>query len=237
MTKFFIVCLIAVSSIAFTQESFVSMNFGTSIPLGDYSGRKDITKQGFAMNGGVGEIFGGFAFSDYISGVVSVKFSSNFLDNDRARYALEEFVRESVPGEIPEGVEGDFRLGWWKNFSFMVGPQFNYEIKKLTFDAYLLVGFNICTSPDMEVVIVNQNNTYQAKFSAQNFSFAFSPGAALRYQFSSKYALRLAYDYTLAKSDGEIKSNFDSAISGTRVGDYDLKVQNMHITIGVVYGL
>ena len=139
---FLTLSLFLTATIAFAQDKgFVTVNFGSSIPLGDFAGT-DINNNssGFAQTGYLFDATLGLKFSKYFGTTILIRSQVNQFD--------EETFAEHATKEI--GYKATVNSTAWYIGNYMIGTYGSFPISKnFTLEPRMMVGFLTATSPEM----------------------------------------------------------------------------------------
>lgn len=228
MKEILLIIFTFLSLTGFGQENYMSLTFGTASPLGDFKEASDITSDGFALQGFIGEYTGAYYYKNYIGLKGEIKFTSNLLNQSKAREKLDELLPE-----LPDSIEADYTLSHWTQVGFFIGPQFTLPVGKLRIDAWILGGLNFIMAPEMEIRGTIDDEFIYYKLSDTKISFGFDTGLGLRYVFNESYGINLYTSYFQSKSKGEaLKQVIDS---GEEIQDFTRKIHSFNVGIGIVY--
>ena len=161
---------------------FVSLNFGTNIPLSEYGTIDSLSSAG--ANQGIYYSFEGGAYFSKLFGVgVNIGAFNNSVDNDGIIEQLKTDAQYS---------NGNFDVSSksWTNGYIMLGPYFSFGSQKFTVDLKVLGG--IVNSERPFVNIESQDDQYEFNSAAvYSTSFGVNYGMHFRIKLKSKLALRI----------------------------------------------
>ncbi|HEV3223457.1 MAG TPA: outer membrane beta-barrel protein [Puia sp.] len=226
---------------AFAQEKdnvFFGLNGGISMPFGNWSQSKLIVNStnfvndpsGFAANGSVFALDGGWYFSKHFAIGAMINYAS---------YKIKDL------GTLSSGYQQSFDVdsvhttaGSYTIFNFLPGIYFNYPIaKKLSVSARALAGITSATTPNIAVAVYDggiYDGTFEQK-SATKSAFGFDLGAGLGYSITKSWAVNLRADYFYSKPDFTINNTLRQNRAGRLVTEYNQPLTSMNYSFGVAY--
>lgn len=212
----------------------MSLSFGVGIPLGDFGGTENLSKEGFAEQGFTGEYTGLYLLTDYIGVGGNIKFSSNGLSRN-LRTRLEEELPDNFP---PDSIAITTNFGSWKQVALVAGPHFTIPVSNVNFDVYAMAGLNFIMPPRMEISAIIDDEWYLRQFSGNTVSYAVDLGFAMRFHLSSDYSLRLFTSYFMSRSKGKVREELNQGGSLVPAEtDFSGNIRSFHAGIGIVYRL
>jgi len=204
------------------KPHFISANFGTSIPLGDYKKADNVAsasaESGFSYN-----IEGALYVNKFIGIGANLGAFNNAVDNGSIVSQLEDDF-----GASDYNVSADD----WINGFFMIGPYFSVGTDKIIVDFKVLGGVMSSKKP---LVDVSSNNTIAVPNSIDDVvatSFGVNYGMHVRIKIVSKLGLRLnAEGFSSAQ---EFKSTVDQidAAGNTVSQEQNVKTQISALNLG-----
>ena len=161
---------------------FLSLNFGTNIPVGDYGTIDSLSSAG--ANPGVYYSFEGAAYFSKLFGMgVNIGAFNNSVDDDGI---VDQLKRDA------QYKDGTFDVSSqnWTNGYIMLGPYFSFGSKKFIVDLKVMGG--IINSERPFVNISSNNDDYAFNSAAvYSTSFGVNYGMHFRIQLKKKLALRI----------------------------------------------
>lgn len=235
MKKNLFLLLLFLPFLSFGQDNYMSLSFGTAIPLDDFGSSEDLSKDGFAEQGFSGEYTGLYLLTEYFGIGGNIKFSSNGLNTRKLRNQLESEIPEDLP---VDSLAITTNFGSWKQVALMVGPHFTLPVSRINIDAYAMAGLNFVMPPEMEISAVIDDEWYLRNFTGNAVSYALDFGIAFRYHLSDDYSLRLYSSYFMSKMKGKGREEFKQGIEPeTTETDFSGNIRSFHAGIGLVYRL
>ncbi len=165
-----------------SHPHFISLNFGTNLPLSDY--KEADTLLGSGANTGLYYSFEAGAFFSKVMGFgVNIGAFNNSSSSDGIIDQIEADAT-NANGKFEVSSEN------WSNGYIMVGPYLSLGSNKFIVDAKLLAG--VVNSEKPFVNIESRQNSYQLNSAAvSNTSFGVNYGLHFRIKLVSKLALRI----------------------------------------------
>jgi hypothetical protein len=233
MKKIIFFLTLIIPKILFGQYNYMALTLGLSHPIGSYAANKDLSTNGFAYNGLTADYSGAYYLTGFFGIAGDIKYASNTMDNNRVRKLLES--------EIPFQFNGDtsvtYKLGYWKNVSFLVGPQITASTGKFSADIFALAGLSIIMNPAMDVTVIIGNQSYRRTTSPEYARFGFDVGAGLRYKLNDNYGIRVFASYFQSTAKGKIQDEISINTQQINIKTYSTQVQTLNIGIGIIYVL
>ncbi len=171
---------------------FVSLNFGTNIPLSEYGEIDSLSSAG--ANQGIYYSFEGGAYFSKLFGIgVNIGAFNNSVDNDGIIDQLKTDAQFN---------NGNFNVSSksWTNGYIMLGPYFSFGSPKFTVDLKALGG--IINSERPFINIQSENDQYEFNSAAvYSTSFGVNYGMHFRIRLKGKLALRINAEGMLAAQE------------------------------------
>jgi len=207
MKKYLTSILLLVAVFSYSQEneiqeeqnSYYEVNLAYSRPTGEYKFWPIDENKGYALSG----ININLTAKNYLSSFWGFKYSANIIVNpvDKSFY-----YREA------NGVTSTLRIGTWKNLNFSLGPIFHTKnINNSTyFEISTQLGINSLNRPKVNYTEYENGQVHSANTIKNGFGIGFSiiPEVAFYTKLSSEKYLKVFFNYFLAPSYTEYKSQF-----------------------------
>jgi len=181
------ITLLFISTITKAQLSrphFVSANFGTNLPLGDYQEVDSIASSG--ANAGLYYSFEAGAYFSKVLGVaLNIGAFSNSVD--------EESIKDQLKRDLGSNNEFSVNSDNWVNGYIMLGPILSLGTEKIIVDLKVLGG--VINSAKPFINVETQSGTTTTTFNQSNevtaFSLGLNYGLHVRIKLKSKIGLRV----------------------------------------------
>lgn len=167
-----------------SHPHFISVNFGTNIPLSDFKDSDSLTST--SANNGIYYSFEAGAFFSKVVGIgVNIgAFSNSINDNSIKEQLRTDFTNSD--GQFSVSSEN------WTNGYIMLGPYLSLgKKKKFIVDAKLLAGVINSDKPFINIEAEDGSGTEVEIEDVTSTSFGFNYGLHFRIQLKSKLALRI----------------------------------------------
>jgi opacity protein-like surface antigen len=219
---------------------FFGLNGGISMPFGNWSQSTLIVNStnfvndpsGFAANGGVYALDGGWYFSKHFAIGAMINYATY---NTKDIGTLSRGYQQSFDVDSVHTTAGSYTI-----FNFLPGIYFNYPIvKKLSVTARALAGITSATTPNIAVAVYDggiYDGTFEQK-SATKSAFGFDLGAGLGYSVTKSWAVNLRADYFYSKPDFTINNTLRQNRAGRLVTEYNQPLTSINFSLGVAYVL
>lgn len=224
------------SSFICAQRHYMSISFGATNPRGQYAESEDLTSNGFARRGFLADYHGAYYLNRYFGFNGNFTFGSNQVNAGAARELLEETIPRGISAT---GDQISMNAGTWFTVSLLAGPQVTLPMGNLFIDLNANGGVAFILPPKLEIIAVDNKDSYIRAIRGQDLSFAWKAGSALRYNLNRQTGIRMAFSYyfsavqTLIREEVTVGSdNIDITES-----DLELDLQNMNISFGLIYRL
>jgi hypothetical protein len=233
--------LITGSLLAQHATSFVEVDGGASIPLGNWgktptaSSLVSLTgtindKNGYARTSGFFSADGAWFFSKYFGVGLMFKYGTYGL---KGVDSLSQGYEESFDVDTTKTYVTHYKM-----WSVLPGLYFNYPLAhRLALTARALVGVADASTPRITVDIIDGGVPDPAvvQESATKAALAFGLGAGIRYQFFHGLALQARADYFYTKPDFTIDNSGRNNSSGREVTEYNQPLSSVNVSLGVAY--
>jgi opacity protein-like surface antigen len=238
---FLAVAALCITASSFAQQkgpSFIGINGGISLPLGNWGKSAEVISingtvtdpNGYASTGGFGALNGAYFFSKHfgIGGLVSYgTYSLKNVDS------LSQGYQQSFDVDTTRTTPTNYT-----QFNFLPGIYFNSTVaKKLSVTARALVGISYATTPQISVSIEDGGvfDPPVVQESASKTSFAFDVGAGLSYALKKCLAINLNADYFYSKPDFTINNTVRNNNAGREISEYNQPLDAVNISLGIAY--
>ncbi|MBN1133142.1 MAG: outer membrane beta-barrel protein [Bacteroidales bacterium] len=184
--------------VAYGQQNFASISFGTSLPLGDYAATGDLSKNGYARLGPSISFDAAYFPVSYAGISARFGFGSNYGLRDSMMQDMIKHITTKTQNliNIPDEADITYGTGFWNYVNLFVGPHLSARpSQRLYLDLNILAGISIIKPPDHELIILFDDTEIYSRVSNPDLAFGYSAGAGLRYRFNAGIALKLAVDY------------------------------------------
>lgn len=181
-----------------SHPHFISLNFGTNVPLSDY--KEADTLLGVGANPG---LYYSFEAGAFFSKVLGFGVNIGGFNNTSER----EGILDQIKADGTNG-SGKFEVSSedWSNGYIMVGPYLSFGSNQFIVDLKVLAG--VVNSEKPFVNIESKENNYQLNSSAvSNTSFGVNYGLHFRIKLVGKLALRLNAEGILSTQEFTQKVN------------------------------
>ena len=212
-----------------SHPHFVSLNFGTNIPLGEYKNVDSLSSSG--ANTGLYYSFEAGAFFSKVMGIgVNIGAFSNSTDGS---------ITSQLKNEVTKP-NGDFSINsdQWQNGYIMIGPYLSFGSESFIIDAKILGG--IVNSEKPFVSIQTDNNDYNFQSGAStNTSLGINYGLHFRIKLKSKLALRINGEGMLSSQEFIEKVTTIDAMGNEAKSEANVKreISALNLGIGLVINL
>jgi hypothetical protein len=236
---FIIIYLIAATTlVSLAQEkpkSYISINMGATIALGDFSKAEAGTfnnwnnTAGFAKTGWALGLDGTFFLTPKFSltGYLYYADHGTFTTTDAAKLGA------SYTDAFAVDYTTVSTSGRYQSLVVLVGPQYSIPFKKLIVDLHVMAGLmKSLSTPSMTVELEDQSSFTQNSSTAS--AFGWQAGAGVRYPLKGKWGLLLKTDYFSSNGIAIDNSNRNNS-AGRLVTNQPMTWLN--ITTGVTYSL
>jgi opacity protein-like surface antigen len=181
-----------------TKGIFFDASAGLSLPLGAYAGSDEGNEQsGFSRNGFIVQLA-----CDWMG-------KKDFGLALQYTFQLNPFKNTSKDSILP-GMSVPLGSGNWANHYIMAGPVYMKYFKKILFEAKVLIGVIISTSP----LFKTEDPAFKTVSDNTGTGFAFGIGAGAGYRLSSSVALKLNAEYLIGTP--KIDRQYGAQIIGYR---------------------
>jgi len=240
MKKLFIlISLSLIPLLANGQQNFASISFGTSVPMADYAGTGDLSKNGYAKLGAAIKFDAAYFPVSYLGIGATFSFGSNYAIRDSLMTDMIDYVIENSQSiiEIPDDAEITYGTGFWNYINLFLGPHFSVRpAQRLYLDFKALAGLSIIKPPDQELIIVFDNTQLHSRVSNTRLAFGYTAGAGLRFKLNDAIALKLGVDYfqSVARFDFEFDL-FSTVAEEIEAVEAEYRVRTAEFTVGLAY--
>lgn len=210
------------------QDNYMSLSFGSSIPLGNFQQQSDVFKHGYAKAGFMAEYSG----TIYLYKGIGLAGNFKFTDNTINKEALNANITPLLDNESSVSVD----IAKWNTLSLTSGPQYTLGSKSLNVDFYFLLGVYVIQSPRITFTKLINNFEFRSPFAYRGYHFGFDSGVNLRLYISKRTGVRLFVAY----QHSSIKETLlgDLALLNPEFSkDYKLNTDLINTGIGIIYRL
>lgn len=218
-----------------TQDSFLSISMGASIPLSDYAATDKILESGYAGTNFVLNFDAAYIIVPFFGFGGTFSFGSNYTEAGALEDQVIDIFRELYPTfPIPEDSEVNVTLGPWRYVNLMVGPQLSFPLAFMQLDLRALGGVSFVMPPDRDLSVTTPDGDYMSSQKGQLVNFGYLIGGGIRFGMRGATSIRIAADYYHSKPTLEIKNEFlgDNTIENQK---YDLDLTTLHVTVGLAF--
>lgn len=208
-------------------SSIELVNIGTSMPHSDFGNREKSGTSGFAIPGI--KIDAGYNIQLYKHlGIKSMlMYQNNQLDDYKYKKDL-----------LAENPANSYTIssGGWNNISILIGANANFNIAdSYHIQPYLLLGFNYCISPDINVTVSDSLKAISEIVQKRGHAFAFCYAAGLDFKadLSNNFQFNLGLNYFNA----DMKFNKIRVENSYKNSIYEFIVYQPIQTLGFKIGL
>ena len=218
-----------------TQDSFLSISMGASIPLNDYATTDKILVSGYAGTNFVLNFDASYILVPFFGIGGTFSFGSNYTEANALKNQVVDIFRELYPTfPIPEDSEVEVTLGPWRYVNLMVGPQLSFPIAIMQLDLRALGGVSFVMPPDRDLSVTTPDGDYISSQTGQLVNFGYLIGGGIRFGMRGATSIRIAADYFHSKPSLEVKNEFlrDNIIEKQK---YDMDLNTLHVTVGLAF--
>lgn len=250
-TKFFytIIAIVFFCTVAISQDKekslpsgYITVNFGSSIPLGDYSNKY----VGSAISGTNMHLNFSMPIKKHNLGITS-KVGFNTCQMSSIPFIEQQKSIINSAG-YTEGVDYDFlsrSTGDYTQTNFLTGLFATFPVKRISIDSRVLFGCNITTRPETTIDFYDYADNYYPVYtqkSSTSTSFSYNLGFSLRANLGKKQRLCFAVnmDYIGAKGNFDVESNglYTDGVyidDGKHFEKHSYSVSTFEVTVGLGY--
>jgi Outer membrane protein beta-barrel domain len=232
---------ITVSSFAQKGSSFIEVDGGVSLPLGNWGKTSTATslmsingtvndKSGYAKTGGFFSVDGAWFFSKHFGVGGMFKYGTYSL---KGVDSLSQGYEESFDVDQTATTVTNYKM-----WSILPGIYYDWHFaKKFGLTARALAGIAHSTTPAINVAIEDGGVPDPAvvQASAAKTSFATDLGLGLQYNIIKCIAIRLRADYFYTKPDFTIDNSGRNNNAGREVNNYNEPLESVNFSLGVAY--
>lgn len=233
-----ILIMVILSLPIFSQDSFMSLSMGASIPFGDYASGEDAFSSGFAGTNFVLNFDASYVVVPFVGIGATFSFGSNYADEKSLKNTIltdltDQYSQIEFP--LPEEAEYSITMGKWTYINLMVGPNISIPLSILHIDIRALGGISFLTPPEREVTITWDGDDIFSSQSSQLINFGYVLGAGIRFGTRGVTGFRIAADYFSSKPAMEIKTEHLLIPEQEKTVKYDLAISTLHVTVGLCF--
>jgi len=216
---------LAISSNAQEKTSFISIQAGTSIPLGKFHD-KELPQGGFATTGLSGSLEGAWFFKPWLGVGANVGFNMHPVDSEALsgeKLAADPFLTKLVIRSEPYTSPGIY-AGLF--FSLQVREKLHITFKALGGMIYARTPYQLNKA---EYYLIGKN--WHEKTPAGDYEFSWLGGAGLRYDLNDYLGFALNSEFTYNQCE------FDFVIPGGSIRTDQIVISFVNISGGIVFKL
>ena len=222
---FLTLSLFLTATITFAQDKgFVSVNFGSSIPIGEFASTDENSNSaGYAQTGFLVDVS------------LGLKFSKHFGVNMLVREQVNKYDAQALADQTKEsGVSSSINTTAWTMGGYMVGCYGSFPISKIfTIEPRIMVGYSTATSPNITINVTDGTTSAWAKVhSASSGSFSYLIGVGYRINAGKSFCFSFNADYLGANPE------FSNVVTTYSWGDKEVGTMSQNIeTINLSFGI
>lgn len=226
-----VICFSISSFAQLKHPHFVSVNFGTSIPLSDYKEADSIVKSG--ANTGLSYSFEAGAYFSKVLGVgLNIGAFSNALDD--------ESIENQLKRDFNSDQEFNVNSNNWVNGYIMLGPILSFGSQKFIADIKLLGGVMNTEKPLVNVQSSGNSTTVNQSNEVSSFSFGVNYGVHFRIKLVGKLGLRINAEGFISEQEFDTKvqeSNLDGSMESLNTKTLEKEIQTLNLGLGLILTL
>jgi hypothetical protein len=216
------------------QHNFMSIGFGGSWPLNDFSEHTDLYRNGFALTGFEGDYSGAFFNISKFGIAGNVRYISNALYEAPAL----ELLAGEFPDDFPASEPPVYNMGFWKFVNVLAGPAYTLPFYNFNIDFYALAGIIFNLAPEMGIYAESPAGFYHRKMDVRTVNFGFQGGLAFRYHITARTSFRIYADYLISQAKGEVTTTTNILNNNTSsTTAFSCPVAIFNAGIGIAYRL
>jgi len=221
------------------QQDFVSISFGTSIPLGSYRSTGSLNAGGYAGTGGVIKFDAGYFPESYLGFGGTFSFGTNFALRDSLLADMIRYIEENSTTllNIPDDAEIIYGSGFWNHIDLLIGPHYSIRLsQKLYLDFRILLGPGILRPPDEDLKIRFDDTEVKSIVNNNILILGAIGGAGLRIRLNQAISLKMGTEYyrTRARFPYEF-SLFRDVPEKIPPLNAELLIQTLELSAGLAY--
>ena len=191
--------------ISFSQDNFLGINGGISLPVGEFASHDVITNSGYATPGLGEQIDLSISPHNYIGFAGSFQFRQNFINKGRYETDIYDYMQNneaSFPNDKSGLTTKKTNTKMWSSYILMVGPQLTYPYGNIVAGIRALTGISAVVTPNNTNNFVYYDQSRTGKYTITSeverkyLSVALSFGVFLRYVTKDDYVIMAGADYT-----------------------------------------
>jgi hypothetical protein len=235
-----ILIMLVQSLLIFSQDSFLSLSMGASIPFGDYASGKNAFSSGYAGTNFVLNFDASYVVVPFVGIGATFSFGSNYADEKSLKNTIltdliDQYSQINFPDPEITGYSYSITMGKWTYINLMVGPNISIPLSIIHLDFRFLGGLSFLTPPERGVTITWPGDDIFNSQSSQLVNFGYVIGAGIRFGRSGMTGLRIAADYFSSKPAMEIKTEHLLIPKQEKTVKYDLAISTLHVTVGLCF--
>jgi hypothetical protein len=240
---FLLIMALCISLASFAQKgsSFIEIDGGVSLPLGNWSKVTNAStleslngtktdNSGYAKTGGFFSIDGAWFFSKYFGIGGMFKYGSYSL---KGVDSLSQGYEESFDVDTTRTSVTNYKM-----WTIMPGLYFNLPLaKKFSLTARALAGIADAKTPQITVGIEDGGieDPPAIQYSASKVAFATDLGVGLKYMICKAVAINARADYFYTKPDFAIGNSKRNNNAGREIASYNEPLESVNFSLGVSY--
>jgi hypothetical protein len=233
------ILFVIISLPAAAQQNFVSISFGTSLPLGNYGSTGSLDINGFASPGGVIKFDAGYYPVTYLGFGATFSFGSNYAVRDSILSSMVRYIEANsvILQQIPDDAEIIYATSFWNHIDLLVGPVFSVRLsKRLYLDFRALFGPTVFRPPGEELRILFDDSELRSSLASNLLLFGVNGGTGLRIKLNDAISLKLGAEYYRSRA----RFPYEFSLLGDMPDNIppleaDLLIQTIELSAGLAY--
>lgn len=222
----------------YSQDSFLGLSMGASIPFGEYASSSDPFTDGYAGTNFVLNFDGSYIVVPFVGIGGTFSFGSNYADEESFKETIltglnDKYNQISFPSI--ENAEFEINMGRWTYVNLMFGPNISVPLSFIHIDLRALGGISFLTPPEREATITWPGDQISTSQSTQVIHFGYLLGAGLRIARRGTTGIRLAADYYSCNPNMEITTEHPLIADQEETIGFDLPIHTLNITLGLSF--
>jgi len=209
-----------------SRPHFISLNFGTNIPLSDYK-ELDSVALGNANSG----LYYSFEAGAYFSKIVGLGVNLGAFSNS----VNDEDIKDQLEREFGNGDQFTVESDDWLNSYLMVGPYFSFGKEAFIVDLKILGGVINSAKPLINI----ESETNEVRLSRSNevssLAFGFNYGLHFRIKLVGKLGLRINAEGFMSSQEFETKVQkiYSNQPNNQESQDIEKNIQALNLGAGL----
>lgn len=239
MRRLVLIFLLFIAIPAAAQQDFVSISFGTSLPVGPYRSTGSLEADGYASTGGVIKFDAGYFPVSYLGFGGTFSFGSNFALRDSILADMLRYIEENsstLPG-IPGDAEIVYGSSFWNHIDLLAGPHYSIRLsQRLYLDFRILLGPSILRPPSEDLKITFDDHEISSFVDSNILILGVNGGTGLRIRLNEAISLKLGAEYFRSRARFQYRfSIFRDVPEDIPPLDAELPVNAIEISAGLAY--